>query len=251
MSVKKDLTFTPMTTSTITTTARDSTFTPITTTTTTTKPSTSMSAGQSSSTAQSTENQTPTVTEETLSNLSTTSLFVTSTTQEHLKDFFAVGTLKHSTSSCFGANANPMISSCTRGTVIVIQSFAIAYKAASLNCTVDNVIDQDQFQLCCLSIENEDCQMTYNIKPNDAVEYIEKCNGKPSCDVMATNVLPQGCINVPEFYPNYMHINYYCIPAQGSQFISKVPVSITSRRSHVGKTLFALSIRVTKAQPSL
>ncbi|WAR25619.1 hypothetical protein MAR_011323 [Mya arenaria] len=128
---------------------------------------------------------------------------------------FALGTLYKSTSSCYGVTSpvsNFMSSSCPPGEVIAIKAFTVAYKATAPNCTLDSVRNQDQFQLCCSSIEEHDCQMSYNIHPNNAVQYIDQCNGKSSCKVKATVVLLQYCIGVPDHYPNYMHINYYCIP---------------------------------------
>ncbi|XP_052781722.1 mucin-3A-like [Mya arenaria] len=149
---------------------------------------------------------------------------------------FALGTLYKSTASCFGVTSpasNFMSSSCPPGEVIAIKTFTVAYKAAALNCTLDSVRIQNQFQLCCSNITEQDCQMSYNIHPNNAVQYIEKCNGRRSCNVMATVVLPQDCIGVPDHYPNYMHINYYCIPETGILSSMSGTITSTSLGQHV------------------
>ncbi|WAR25711.1 hypothetical protein MAR_011415 [Mya arenaria] len=149
---------------------------------------------------------------------------------------FALGTLYKSTASCFGVispASNSMSSSCPPGEVIAIKTFTVAYKAAALNCTLDSVRIQNQFQLCCSNITEQDCQMSYNIHPNNAVQYIEKCNGRRSCNVMATVVLPQDCIGVPDHYPNYMHINYYCIPETGILSSMSGTITSTSLGQHV------------------
>ncbi|XP_052778949.1 uncharacterized protein LOC128216427 isoform X2 [Mya arenaria] len=151
---------------------------------------------------------------------------------------FALGTLYKSTASCYGVispASNFMFSTCPPGEVIAIKDITVAYKAAALNCTFDNV--QDQFQLCCSNITEQDCQMSYNFHPNNAVQYIEKCNGRSSCNVMATVVLLQDCSGVPDHYPNYMHINYYCIPE--TSILSIMSGTITS--SSLGQSVYLQS----------